>query len=49
LFQLREETHNAVSYKPIGKLEDLWPGSYYLAEIDSMYRRRYEQAPAASA
>lgn len=40
--QIREETHNAVSYTPIGSLDNLWDGAYYLAEIDSMFRRRYE-------
>nr|BAQ25474.1 hydroxymethylglutaryl-CoA synthase [Phaffia rhodozyma] len=45
--KVREETHNAVSYSPIGSLDDLWPGSYYLGEIDSMWRRQYKQAPSA--
>jgi hydroxymethylglutaryl-CoA synthase len=39
--KIREETHNAVSYTPVGSVDDLWPGAYYLAEIDSMYRRTY--------
>jgi hydroxymethylglutaryl-CoA synthase len=45
--QLRESTHNAVSYKPVGALDNLWPGAYYLSELDSMWRRKYVQAPAA--
>ena len=43
--QLREKNHNAGSYTPSGSLENLWPGSYYLEEIDSKYRRKYGVVP----
>ena len=45
--KLREATHNAVEYKPVGDKSKLWPGSYYLREVDSMYRRFYERTPKA--
>ncbi|KAL7414872.1 hydroxymethylglutaryl-CoA synthase [Mrakia frigida] len=39
---LREQNHNSSSYTPVGSLDNLWDGAYYLAEVDSMFRRRYE-------
>lgn len=38
---LREETHNLKDYKPVGKVEKLLPGTYYLANVDSKFRREY--------
>ncbi|EPQ56268.1 hydroxymethylglutaryl-CoA synthase [Gloeophyllum trabeum ATCC 11539] len=46
---LRELNHNAAAYKPTGDIDNIWPGAYYLEEIDSKYRRRYARAPVASA
>ncbi|CBQ70143.1 probable hydroxymethylglutaryl-CoA synthase [Sporisorium reilianum SRZ2] len=42
----REATHNAVNHKPVGLLENLWPGAYYLENVDHMYRRTYGRIPA---
>lgn len=42
---LREMTHNSAPYLPIGDLTHLFPGTYYLSEVDSMYRRKYERLP----
>lgn len=44
---LREKNHNAVSYTPEGLVENIWPGAYYLDNIDSKYRRKYLLAPSA--
>lgn len=44
---LREKNHNAVSYTPEGLVENIWPGAYYLDNIDSKYRRKYVLAPSA--
>lgn len=44
--QTREHTHNAVDFEPKGSLEDLWPGTYYLKNVDSKYRRFYGQRDA---
>lgn len=43
----REETHHLHSYIPTGSIQDLFPGSYYLISIDSMYRRKYERLPVS--
>jgi len=45
--QLREKNHNAGSYVPVGSLDNIWPGAYYLEEIDSKYRRKYGRKPLA--
>lgn len=42
----REKTHNAVNYEPKGSLEDIWPNSYYLKNVDAKYRRFYERTSA---
>lgn len=42
VMKLRERTHSLASYKPIGSTDDLFPGTYYLAEVDSKKRRKYE-------
>lgn len=42
----REATHNAVNHKPVGDLANLWPGAYYLENVDHMYRRTYGRIPA---
>ncbi|RJE23514.1 Hydroxymethylglutaryl-CoA synthase [Aspergillus sclerotialis] len=39
---LREHAHLAKSFKPSGSVETIAPGTYYLAEVDDMYRRKYE-------
>ncbi|EIM88708.1 hydroxymethylglutaryl-CoA synthase [Stereum hirsutum FP-91666 SS1] len=42
--QLREENHNAAPYQPQGDIKNIWPGAFYLDNIDSMFRRKYIQA-----
>jgi hydroxymethylglutaryl-CoA synthase len=44
---LREKNHNAVNYTPEGSIEHIWPGAYYLDNVDSKYRRKYVRAPLA--
>lgn len=39
---LREHAHLAKDFKPTGNPETLFPGTYYLTEIDGMFRRKYE-------
>ncbi|KAJ2888122.1 3-hydroxy-3-methylglutaryl coenzyme A synthase, partial [Coemansia aciculifera] len=43
--ELREKTHNAQEYEPVGNVDDLFPGTYYLQKIDSMWRRAYGRTP----
>ncbi|KAL1439426.1 hypothetical protein MTO96_010243 [Rhipicephalus appendiculatus] len=47
--KLREETHHQAPYTPVGPLEDLFPGTWYLASVDSMHRRHYQRLPLATA
>ncbi|TKA28382.1 Hydroxymethylglutaryl-CoA synthase [Salinomyces thailandicus] len=42
LCNLREKAHLKKNYKPEGKVEDIVPGTYYLTNIDDMFRRSYE-------
>ena len=44
---LREKNHNAGQYTPAGSLDNIWPGAYYLEEIDARYRRKYGRKPLA--
>jgi hydroxymethylglutaryl-CoA synthase len=39
---LREKAHLKKDFKPVGKVDDLIPGTYYLTEVDDMFRRKYE-------
>jgi len=43
--KLREENHNAAPYTPVGSIDNLWPGSYYLEAIDNKFRRKYGIVP----
>ncbi|OCB86311.1 hydroxymethylglutaryl-CoA synthase [Sanghuangporus baumii] len=45
--KLREKNHNAGSYVPEGSIDNIWPGAYYLENIDAKYRRKYGRAPIA--
>ena len=40
--QLREHAHLKKNFKPSGNTETLFPGTYYLTEVDDMFRRKYE-------
>ena len=39
--KLREDTHHEAPYVPVGDLESLWPGTYYLTAVDEKHRRVY--------
>ena len=39
---LRERAHLKKNYKPEGNVETILPGTYYLTNIDDMFRRAYE-------
>lgn len=39
---LREKAHLKKDYAPTGNADTLFPGTYYLTGIDSMFRRTYE-------
>lgn len=40
--KLREHAHLQKNFKPSGNTEILQPGTYYLTEVDDMFRRFYE-------
>ncbi|KAJ7066456.1 hydroxymethylglutaryl-coenzyme A synthase C terminal-domain-containing protein [Mycena amicta] len=42
---LREKNHNAVGYTPEGSVDNIWPGAYYLDQVDDKYRRKYLRKP----
>jgi hydroxymethylglutaryl-CoA synthase len=41
--KLREHTHNKRGYAPVGEVakESMWPGTYYLEQVDEKFRRKY--------
>lgn len=39
----REHTHNNSNYTPTCSEEDLFPGTYYLTNVDDKFRRTYER------
>lgn len=39
---LRERAHLKKDYKPEGQVDTITPGTYYLTDIDGMFRRKYE-------
>lgn len=43
IMEIREENHNKAPYNPIGNIDWLLPGTWYLKSIDDKYRRTYEQ------
>jgi hydroxymethylglutaryl-CoA synthase len=42
LCNLREKAHLQKNYTPEGSIDDIFPGTYYLAKVDDMFRRFYE-------
>lgn len=44
---LRQKVCHMAPYKPIGDISNMFPGTYYLEDIDEMHRRRYERIPGA--
>ncbi|XP_013077525.2 hydroxymethylglutaryl-CoA synthase 1-like [Biomphalaria glabrata] len=41
--KLREQTHHLAPYNPVGSTSVLFPGTWYLTEVDNMHRRKYER------
>lgn len=39
---LREKAHLQKNFSPAGSVDTLLPGTYYLTEVDDMFRRKYE-------
>lgn len=47
MMEIHEANSHKSSYEPIDSIESLFPGTYYLKEIDA-YRRTYERIPIAT-
>jgi hydroxymethylglutaryl-CoA synthase len=39
---LREKAHQKKNFRPEGSIDNLASGTYYLTEVDNMFRRKYE-------
>jgi hypothetical protein len=39
---LREKAHQKKNFTPEGSIDNLASGTYYLTEVDDMFRRKYE-------
>ena len=42
---LRSSRYGACNYQPSGPVADLWPGTFYLTNIDGEHRRSYSRTP----
>ncbi|KAG0719417.1 Hydroxymethylglutaryl-CoA synthase, cytoplasmic [Chionoecetes opilio] len=43
--KLRQDTHHKAPYSPVGSVDRLFPGTWYLTRVDEMHRRQYECRP----
>ena len=41
----REQTHHIKDFSPIGSTENLFPGTFFLAQVDGKFCRSYERKP----
>ncbi|XP_017044451.1 hydroxymethylglutaryl-CoA synthase 1 [Drosophila ficusphila] len=48
LMEVREKNNHAAPYTPTGSISALFPGTYYLKDVDSLHRRTYERTPTIS-
>lgn len=49
IMKLREDTHHCAPYRPVATTEHLFPGTWYLVDIDDKHRRRYDRVPLSPA
>ncbi|XP_044295314.1 hydroxymethylglutaryl-CoA synthase, mitochondrial isoform X2 [Varanus komodoensis] len=45
IMQVREDTHHLVNHTPHGAKEDLFPGTWYIEQVDEKSRRKYTRRP----
>ncbi|KAH8372176.1 hypothetical protein KR093_010403 [Drosophila rubida] len=48
LMEVREKNNHAAPYTPTGSISALFPGTYYLKDVDALHRRSYERTPTIS-
>lgn len=46
IMEIREKNCHKAPYIPVGPIESLHPGTYYLDSVDEMHRRTYKRVPA---
>ncbi|XP_064548219.1 hydroxymethylglutaryl-CoA synthase 1 [Drosophila montana] len=46
LMEVREKNNHAAPYTPTGSIGALFPGTYYLKDVDALHRRSYERTPS---
>ena len=45
VLDMREQKYGKCGYKAEAPVDNLFPGTYYLVEVDSKYRRSYQRGP----
>lgn len=48
LMEIREKNNHAAPYTPTGSISALFPGTYYLKDVDALHRRSYERTATIS-
>ena len=48
LMEIREKNNHKAPYEPSGRIDVLFPGTYYLKNIDELHRRTYERVPTSN-
>lgn len=47
IMEIKEKNHHKAPYVPEGPTDTLFPGTWYLQEIDDKYRRTYKRVPCS--
>ncbi|KAJ9587030.1 hypothetical protein L9F63_019372 [Diploptera punctata] len=45
IMETREHNHHKAPYSPMGPVDTLFPGTWYLDSVDDLHRRSYKQVP----
>ncbi len=48
MMKLRQETHHKAPYVPETSRDDMFPGTFYLSNVDNKHRRSYKQVAMAT-
>lgn len=48
LMEVRESNNHAAPYEPSGRIDVLFPGTYYLKSVDAKHRREYGRVEKAA-
>ncbi|XP_046405814.1 hydroxymethylglutaryl-CoA synthase 1-like isoform X2 [Ischnura elegans] len=48
ILEHREQTHHLAPYTPTAPIDDLFPGTWFLKNVDELHRRNYERVPLSS-